>query len=568
MAQVIPLNPRELSLPHDAWRQYQRETAEWCLDLQGVGILDASTGSGKTSYAGACAYAHKTIALCRTKNLQQENYGDTYGFQVLFGRGSYPCVHPDAQPGATCADCLHIERGESTGGGMSGCPHSGECVYLNQKHKVLNSNRASLNYAYWLSSVGVRQRDTEYLFLDECHQLSDLVLEWAGCSITNAERLKWGLPLFPLASSKTVSSSKSLVQIEDSSTDRILDWLSESIGILEGTLPELELTDKWGQPLPMNEEQRKLLNEGEQLLRKLRSTLEGLVVVEEDWFVQSGPLALTWGEERRPGMLVKPLTARYHYPRFFPSGSESEMDERHPRCVLMSATIGDFDTFAQELGIQAFEGRRVPSQWPAERRPIYILDVPKLNYKSALEDYDRQAQAIAQAILTVPKDWCGIIHVTRKKEATLLANRLARYGLQDRVWVPENGSTIWMAQQWERRKLRVAGSLMVSHAFHEGFDGLEERICVTAKVPFAFLGDPYEVARQRRSGSFYLQRAAWSLMQQLGRTRRGREVDYDVPGERRGLCLIADANWRKLSGLGKGKQYLSEDFVESVIEWK
>jgi len=237
------------------------------------------------------------------------------------------------------------------------------------------------------------------------------------------------------------------------------------------------------------------------------------------------------------------------------------MDAKHPRCVLMSATIGDFDTFAQELGIQAFEGRRVPSQWGPEQRPVYVLDVPKLNYKSPPEHFEQQARAIAEAINTVPRDWSGIIHVTRIKEAALLANRLARYGLQGRVWVPEQGSTTWMAKQWAARKRKVPGSLMVSHAFHEGFDGLEERICVTAKVPYAYLGDPYEQARQRRSGSFYLLRAAWSLQQQLGRTRRGREQDYDTADERRSLVLIADLNWTRV------RKYLSTDFMESVQQW-
>jgi len=379
--------------------------------------------------------------------------------------------------------------------------------------------------------------------------------------------LKWGLPLFPLASSRTTSSSRSLVQVEDMSTDKVLDWLTDSIGILESTLPQLEPRDRWDRPMPMSSEQRKQANECEQLLRKLRTTLEGLDLVEEDWFVQSGPLALTWGQERRPGLLVKPLTARYHYGRFFPTGNDTEMDKNHPRCVLMSATIGDFDVFAQELGIQQFTGRRVPSQWAPERRPVYVLDVPKLNYKSPPEHYQQQAQAIAEAILTVPDDWCGVIHVTRKSECYKLTNRLADCGLQGRVWTPEQGSTTWMAKQWEERKARIPGSLMVSHAFHEGFDGVQEKICVTAKCPWPYLGDPYEQARQKRSSSMYYLRTAQALQQQMGRTRRGEEDDYDLPDEKRGLCLVADASWRKLAGYGRGRQYLSDGFLEAIREW-
>jgi len=228
----------------------------------------------------------------------------------------------------------------------------------------------------------------------------------------------------------------------------------------------------------------------------------------------------------------------------------------------MSATIGDFDVFAQELGIQSYTGRRVPSQWGPEQRPVYVLDVPRLGYKSQKEDYDRQADAIAQAILTVPSQWSGIIHVTRKREAPLLANRLSDRGLGKRVWVPPEGSTNWAARAWEKRKRQVPGSLMIAWQFHEGFDGLDERICVSAKCPFPSLGDPYEQARQKRSGKFYLQRTAWALQQMLGRTRRGRAQDYDTRDEQHSLVLIADMNYKRV------RKYLSEDFMESVREWK
>jgi len=557
---TLPDNPRELNLPHDSWRVGQKETAQWCMDLDGVGLIEAPTGSGKTSFAAACAYDYPTTTLCRTKNLQQENYGDTYGFDVLFGKGNYKCIHPD-NPDATCAECIYVEQG-GNGRGMSDCELSGQCLYLCQKALVMSSRRASLNYAYWLSATGIRSQPRDYLFLDECHQLSDLVLEWSGVTVNEADRVLWGLPRFPLANSRAKVTSSLVVVDEDVSLNEVRGWLARSISILDPALRKMQ----WGSRVLTTEEQKKT-TELEQFMRKLQGTLEALDYGPDDWFVQSGPTALTWGREKRPGLLVKPLTARFHFPRYFPSGNGSKVDEVLPRCVLMSATVGDFDTFAAELGISSFTSRRVPSQWAPERRPVYVLDVPKLNYKSEDRDYDRQAEAIAQAILTVPSDWCGIIHVTRIKESTLLANRLARYGLQDRVWVPDQGSTTWMAKQWERRKKQVRGSLMISHAFHEGFDGLEEQICVSAKVPYAYLGDPYEMARQRRSGSFYLQRAAWSLMQQLGRTRRGREQDYDTEDERRGLCLIADASWRKLGGFGKGKRYLSEDFVEAVREW-
>jgi Rad3-related DNA helicase len=185
--------------------------------------------------------------------------------------------------------------------------------------------------------------------------------------------------------------------------------------------------------------------------------------------------------------------------------------------------------------------------------------------KSKNKDYQRQADEIAGAILGCPDDWCGIVHVTRKAEAGLLADRLARRGLQDRVWVPptEQGGK-WLGTQdqvlaWEQRKAEVPNSIMVSWQFWQGFDGLSERICIVAKTPFPSLQSEYEKQRMQYSHRFYNQRTAWALIQALGRTRRGREQDYDTEEEMRGYVAIGDGNWTRV------KRYLSEDFLEAMV---
>jgi Rad3-related DNA helicase len=150
-------------------------------------------------------------------------------------------------------------------------------------------------------------------------------------------------------------------------------------------------------------------------------------------------------------------------------------------------------------------------------------------------------------------------------EAGLLADRLARRGLQDRVWVPptEQGGK-WLGTQeqmlaWETRKAEIPNSIMCAWQFHEGMDGLQERICIMAKVPFPNLSTEYEKQRMQYSHRFYNQRTAWKLVQALGRTRRGREQDYDTEEEMRGYVAIGDGNWTRV------KRYLSEDFLEAMI---
>jgi ATP-dependent helicase YprA (DUF1998 family) len=102
--------------------------------------------------------------------------------------------------------------------------------------------------------------------------------------------------------------------------------------------------------------------------------------------------------------------------------------------VAMSATIGQPATFAKELGVTDYQFRVVPSRFSPERRPVHVLDVPNMSSKATEADFEHQADAIAEFIKRYPPGWCGLIHVTRKREEPLLCKRLARRGLADRVW--------------------------------------------------------------------------------------------------------------------------------------
>jgi len=71
--------------------------------------------------------------MCRTKNLQVENYGQTYSFDVLKGRGNYRCVHPDGKD-RMASECLFIEN-------MRKCDSAWDCPYLIQKSICQGSNK-------------------------------------------------------------------------------------------------------------------------------------------------------------------------------------------------------------------------------------------------------------------------------------------------------------------------------------------------------------------------------------------------------------------------------------------
>jgi Rad3-related DNA helicase len=519
-------------LPHPPSRPGQAETMDWLLALphKTTAIVGAPTGSGKTSFAAAMGAREKAVALVKTKSLQSENYGESYAFDVLFGKSNYECVNDYALKGTTAAECLYE-------GDEQECAVYAHCPYITMRDRVRESARGSLNYAYWLASRWPRKTLHEYaenngkpyLFLDEAHQLSEITLEHASCTIGMHERLTYDLPSFPIAYTSSASTQAA-----------VRDWLAASAERMDDVVRELpEATPE--------------MRKAKQLQSKLETVLSALQHNSTDWFVRSGPGARGNNE---PGLVARPLTARYHFPSYFLG---------HWTTVAMSATIGDPQTFAEELGLSEYIYRAIPNQWPAATRPIYDLGAPAMGMKATEADYREQARVIGKAISECPREWSGLILVNSKAQAKRLMGMLMDLyipGLSARLWMPSDGmGTEAMLAAWKQFKRSRRGALAITWAWWEGYDGREEKICIVAKVPYPNIGDEYESARMQYSGTFFRQRTAWNLEQGVGRTRRGVDADYDTPhGERRGFVAIADANW---TGVQK---YLSPDVREAIVK--
>lgn len=552
MHEMLDTIPNPYGLPHATLRPHQAETIDWLLGLRAsAAVVNAPTGSGKTSFAAAMASKKRTAALVKTKSLQSENYGGSYEFDVLYGRGNYDCVHPDASTYATAAECLFT-------GGMYDCPHAGECGYLQAKGRAAYSFRASLNYAYWLAASWPAQRLAEsggYLFLDEAHQLSDIVLDHTSVTVTMRERLEWDLPSFPIVRGRATEAE----------ITACVDWLRAAERVLRKTARELAPQgvdgdeDERGPDDPkavqLPEAVMKRLRKCRSLLAKIMAVRHALQTDANDWYLRCGPAARATVAGREPAFVARPLTARYHFPRYFLASDW--------KTVMMSATIGDPATFAAELGLETYVYRDIPNAWPAETRPVLDLGAPAMGYATRNDEavQSDQARRIAAAILSCPADWKGIIHTTSKAQAVALAQRISEQGVPAwRLWTPNpSHGTEKMLTEWKRQKRLTQGAIAVTWAWHEGYDGTEEKICISAKTPFPSLGDDYERERMHYSGAMFLQRTAWSLEQQLGRTRRGRDEDYDRDGRRAGLVAIADGNWRRV------QKYLSPSLRDAIV---
>ena len=511
-------NPQDYNLPPHitSWRSGQLESVLWGLSLHGTGILSAPVGSGKTGVAKGVSSKKTVIALAQTKLLQTSVYKE-HRFDVLLGKGNYRCINGEAKFVDTCP---HKK--------MTECLDYYSCPYVKAKQLAMGSTSASLNYAYFLTTNWVQRNPPDVLFLDECHILPEIVLEYIGIGINERTILEWSLLRPP--------DIKATMEMDLSPTPPAMKGMAYLRSLLPIINSHLRRLGDGNEPSII-----KKRNQAKRLLENVTRTAN---LIEQDpslWFVEGD----------RGSFRAKPLTARYHYRELFDVARNS---------ILMSATVGDFDTLAQELGISSFVSREVPSRFDPKRRPVVVLDAPRLSYRSTESDYEQQADVIAEAILSFDPAWSGVIHVNKKSAAPDLADRLARKGLQDRIWVTPQAGTDKQLAAWNMVKRDRVGPIAIAWAWHLGVDLGDEKICISAKCPFTSLASPYEKARFEYSRAFYAQRAAWGLLQQLGRTRRGDEKDYDTDDEVRGLVAIADGNWVKV------KKYLTTDFLDSIID--
>lgn len=535
--------PQDFGLPtnHTEFREHQLESIHFCLDAEGFATLEAPTGSGKTCLPAAVSSRHSVISLVRTKALQLGNYDHLYDFDAHYGKSNYKCINPDVASGVTADLCPFESK-------MHKCPQSSECPYLISKTKAWHSSRASLNYSYWLTARNWREKNApQVLFCDECHNLPQVVIDFVSCTLGQKDIVEWSLPSPPFIQHRHANV---LLRLPPPA-EIAIPWLQQARDVMADHYRQLRRSAK------VSEKARERLRKAENIGRKVRGCLDALRQNYDDWYIRSGPTALQFGRETRPGFTARPLTAAYDFKRFFLNG----------HCTIaMSATIGDPDQFATELGIADYAFRSVPSRFSPERRTVHVLDCPAMSAKATDADFEHQADAIAKFVKRYPPHWSGLIHVSRIKEEKLLHDRLCRRGLSDRVFYIHSKQESYtptdkQLKAWQRRKRRVPNSLLVTCSFGEGYDGLDEQVNISAKIPYRRYGseESYDRAWATYSRKRYAQDAGVSLMQQLGRTRRGREEDYDTADEVRGANAVADGS------LGRVKNYLSESFKEALI---
>lgn len=528
---------------HDELRPHQSSVLEQVKQSKKPYIVtEAPTGFGKSFVPAQLAHeGHKVMVLTRAKSLQDQYGGPPYFADVVKGKATYGCEYNGLKSADLCKiepkkdidtcfctrdDCTTYckESSELKGKCLSGCPYPVAC------QTMLASNLGSLNYAKYLTEIRpnglVGKYGAEYLFLDECHQLSDLTIEYSGCSLSyelhgkpNEFLLSFTKPLelnplLPLA-----------LRI-----NKAVDWLDNLFAALMKREPK--------KPNKLSTENEiKYYKKWDILTRKIGTTIDMVDEGREYWYAESNA---------EKGFRLKPLTARFHFRYLF----------KAPKIVMMSATVGNPAPFMAELGIyEDFESIVVPNIWPPSTRPIVDLHGPKMNYRNTPMQLEEHAQVIAEALNECDPAWTGIIHTNSKAKANSLCNRL-RSLTKRPLWLPPmDVGTEEVLAQWKAYKQHNRGAIALAWNLVEGVDLGDDQISIVAWLSWPDFSDQYEKERFDFDPKAGLGRVANHLVQALGRVRRGRPQDYE-PGNN--FVALVDANWSRL------KSSINSSILESV----
>ncbi len=505
-----------MQLPHDLDRQYQLETAQKILNSKAkFVIVCAPTGSGKTAYAAYAAdQDHKIISVVRTKSLQQQ-YVTGYNFTSIYGKGNYECLEfgnqaelfdlPDKQ--AMTADLCTVEDDN-----YHLC--KANCPYQIDKQKFIASQSGIMNYPkFLLDRRLVEDFFPDIIFLDEAHELTDIVTDFSGITFS------W--------------KSKRLKEY----TDPIISKAPQPIALAKGRnwLEDL-YSNLINQPAvhPKKGGDLYIYKWWERMKEKVDIVLASMDVEPHCWFIEADKYKFT----------CKPLTSQFHFVNLF---------NKAPKIVMMSATIQRQDIAA--LGIEDYEFIQVPNTVPAKMRPVYDLGGPKVTAKMTLDDQKDHAALVAKCFTDKP-GWNGIIHVTSEKMAIQLADMMQ---IDNPMWLPEKGlGTEKSWSDWQEFNDQNEAAICISWQFFAGADMGDVAINISARVPYPYFGDEFEKARFNYNPRQALTRVGNTLEQQMGRTRRGFDNHYGSGAKK--FCGIADSKWTRLRNM------IQRDFLRSVVK--
>jgi Rad3-related DNA helicase len=532
-----------------------------------VVFIDAPTGSGKTLMGEAIrsiVNPHDSSPyVCTTKSLQAQIQDDFPYAKILKGRANYPTrYHPEDYPIESCDDCdtqrIHIEPstppewlkadlkeygllrltstdkdGNLWANRCDLCGVQPMCTYIQARDEALYAPLCVTNTAYYLREANGpgRTSNRRLTIVDEADEFFNTVLDTFTVQVP-----RYLLHRMPRPETQKPEDIGPWIE-------KMLNWLRIEYSTWE--------RDKRAKVAEIGAKKyRRRMNGLSQLIQNLSIAGE-----DDGLWVYEGP-------SKRSRKDYKVATLR---PVWAGEWIHDYVWAHADQWVLMSASFVSCDLEAQHLQLEpddyavvkidyAFEPERKPVRfWPSAKP--YTSKEERAGFNTAHD----AAKKIYKILGWYP-DERVLVHTVSHQRTKDIARALR--AITDRTIIDFDGGGSDLREERIAAYRATEGAVLVSAGLERGYDFKYDdcRVCIIAKTPFPYFGDPVVTARVHGHGPVG---QAWADMttaraatQMVGRGMRA-EDDWLV-------TYILDAAFRPFLKGYKSK-YLPTHMLNSVV---
>ena len=464
-------------------------------------ILEAGTGTGKSAIAATLALMAKdAYILTVTKQLQDQYLDDfeRFNFKLIKGKANYPCIalkEKGVEKNCDEGQCEMVSfkcKYRRDIGDLADCLNNECCPYRLDKAVAMDSNVVISNYAYaFLEFNNVKDfKKRELMICDEAHNLEDSIMGLVSLEFNRTD-LKNEID-FDLTDDE-------IYQLE---TGDYFSWITF---IEKIQAKYIEKRDEYEKLVLVKPYIKPVLNTIKNRISDMGRFMASFEENPENWIFD-------W-DEYTESVQFKPLKVDEYARNLLFSNCDI--------CLLMSATILDWEKFAEYLGIDHSEIYPIRQESPFDnsRNPIRSYENYDLSYKK-IKDNAPLTLPIIRDILDEHAGDKGIIHTVSYKCKEFLMDELNNSRLIDHE--TENRSEILGEFEQSPEPL-----VLISPSMNEGVDLPDDkcRFQIIYKIPYPNYADRLTMIRANLDQSWYKYKACVSLIQTYGRGMRS-ENDY------------------------------------------
>ncbi len=458
-------SPDDLGLPWDDWRVGQRTAIRAVLKSKAkTVVVQAPTGTGKTAVAGGVMRMdeRRSIILTATKGLQDQYAALGPWLNDIRGMNNYACLAArdefvDRYPSRAYAHKVACDRGLCRINLQCTLKDRG-CLYFDAYRNAVGRNYVSTSYAYYFASLlhGRGLGASARIIGDEGHAIEE-----------------------QLALATQIRVPASEVRQAPRTIAKWRQWAEAELNTLRIKVDARgEMEDK----LHVKTREERLT-----ALRRL----------DDAWAVERTEL----------GYVFEPIDVR---------PLASVLHKGTSQLVLMSATITA--ATIESIGLADVEYVTLPMRFDVARRPVYLLDGGRIDYKSGPETLAWWMSRIDQ-VLARRADRKGIVHTVSYDRQQAIVERSEHSA---RFIVPRSARELPDAIVKFRNMPQSSGAVLVAPNVVTGYDFpyTDCEYQIIAKVPFPNTRSAIAKARCAHVPEYRERVTMQTLVQAIGRGMR------------------------------------------------